>query len=201
MVDKTKDQVDEDQDSEQGSEDENNENENASDKEKEPEAPLTFPRMVGDREFQTPEELQEHVKQLKELAKAGTEILKKAGKTSKAPSQKKVLSEMVAAVLNENMTDELKAKVSGIEEDSRIAVIFLKESGTFAYPTPKAREGGTSGGPRGGRTLVVDGKEYPSAKNARDTLHPEESAKQQNRKTIINFLRKDGKHTIDKDQE
>jgi len=160
---------------------------------------ISFPRKIGDNTFQTPEEMQAFLDKMTASTKEARQVLK-AVRPGRPPSQKKVLAEATADILNKHMTKDLREKLGTIDEDIAIRVMFEKETSTFVAPTPKPREGGDGGGPRGGRPLVVDGKEYPSAKNARDTLHTDTVGNQQNRKAIISYLR--GKeHTIEKDQD
>ena len=159
----------------------------------------SFPRKIGDNIFNTPEEMQSFLDKMTADTKEARQVLK-AVRPGRPPSQKKVFAEATAEILNKHMTKDLREKLAALDEDTPIRITFEKATGTFVAPTPKAREGGGGGGPRGGRELVVDDKAYPSAKNARDTLHTDTTGNQQNRKAIISYLR--GKdHKIEKDQE
>ena len=152
---------------------------------------VEYPRTIGDKVFQTPQELEEYSKQLNDLNKEVKAIVK-ASKPGRPVSQKKVISTAVADFLNEDMSDDLRLALMKIEGDF-ILRLNIKD-GVFAMPVAATRAEG-SGGNRGGRKVNVDGTEYPSAKNARDTLHPDMKDKQQNFKTIVKYL--EGKeHTV-----
>jgi hypothetical protein len=158
---------------------------------------VEYPREINGIIYNTPEELKAYADSLKEAAKATREALKEIGAVGKAPSQRKVFAELVSRVLNENASNELMEKLSEVEEDTSIRIVFNKSTGMFEYPVQKSSGGSGEGAPRGGKPLTVDGVEYPSARNARDTLHPDMVGKSQNRQAIINFLKhEDRGHTV-----
>lgn len=152
-----------------------------------------FPRTIGGHVFQTPEELKKYSEEITAQQKEVKAILKEAGKVGRPVSVKRVTSEAIASVLNDNMSEELLEKLEALTEDTAIRITYNPTTQVFSFPTVKS--GGGGGGSRGGKTLNVDGVDYPSAKNARDTLHPDTKDKQQNRRAIIAYL-KNEKHTI-----
>jgi hypothetical protein len=158
-----------------------------------------FERTIGGRTFHSPEELMAYVAEMDAALKSEKSFLKEKGLVAtRAPSQRRVLAEHVANILNENMTDELRAELEKAGEDTAIRVMFMSEDNSFVYPAPKASSSNGSGttGSRG-VPLTVDGTEYPSAKNARDTLHPAMKDQNQNRKSIIAYLKKENHEVIE----
>ena len=156
---------------------------------------VEFPKTVGDLVFNTPEELASYVKDLQEKTSAAKAVLKTLPKAPRPTSQRKAIADLVSAVLNEHANTDLMERVTSLEETTAIRIVFNIESGQFEAPVTKTRESGTGTGTRTGSPLTVDGVEYPSAKNARETLYPDTIGKQQNKKSIISFLSGKG-HTV-----
>lgn len=152
-----------------------------------------FPREINGIVFQTPDELAEYAKTISELQKEVKNILKTSGKVGRPPSQKKVMAEAVSVILNENPSAVLNELLDKLTEDTPIRVMFDTTSQQFISPVVKTVTEGS--GTRGGKKLSVDGTEYPSAKNARETLHPDTEGKAQNRAAIITFLKAQG-HSV-----
>ena len=153
-----------------------------------PEVNIDFPKTIGDRTFQTPAELAEYAASLSAQLKEVNPIVK-ATKPGRPVSQKKVISTAVASFLNGNMSDELQSAVEKVEGDF-ILRLNLKD-GIFSIPVSAPRAEG-SGGNRGGRAVNVDGVNFPSAKNARDTLHPDMKEKSQNLQAVVKYLENQG---------
>ena len=160
------------------------------------EVDITFPRTVGDLVFQTPEEFKTYVEELDKNVKELKKVVK-ATKPGRPTSEKKKLSEAVAAFLNENMDDNIREQCSKIEEDFNLRLSLIK--GVFLIPVTKTREGG--GGNRGGRKITVDGQDYPSSKGARDTLYPEMKDKNQNYSAISKYLKNKGHEVVEHEAE
>jgi len=153
-----------------------------------------FPKTIAGKTFQTPQELADYAKELNDLNKEVKELVK-ATKPGRPASQKKLISTAVSDFLNENMSDDLRLALGKVEGDFNMR-LNLKD-GVFTMPVAAPRGEGT-GGNRGGRKIVVDGQEFPSAKNARDTLHPEMKDKSQNYKAIVKYLQNE-KHEVVED--
>jgi len=156
-----------------------------------PEVSVSFPQTIGDITFQTPEELAEYAAKLDKQLKEMKPIVK-ATKPGRPASQKKQVSEAVAKFLNSEMDDELQAAIANVEDNFVLRLNL--SNGTFSLPVSAPRAEG-SGGNRGGRAISVDEKDYPSAKNARDTLHPDMKDKSQNYAAIVKYLEAQG-HTV-----
>ena len=152
---------------------------------------IDFPKTIGDRTFQTPAELAEYAASLSAQLKEVNPIVK-ATKPGRPVSQKKAISNAVAGFLNDTMSDELQSALEKVEGDF-ILRLSLKD-GVFSMPVSAPRAEG-SGGNRGGRSVNVDGVDYPSAKNARDTLHPDMKDKSQNLQAVVKYLENQG-HTV-----
>jgi hypothetical protein len=162
----------------------------------------SFPRTIGEKTFYSAEELQQYIAQLDALRSESRGALKEMGISvpgGRAPSQRKQLAESLAGVINDNRDafSSVFEMVSQLEEDTSIRVEYNKETGMFRYPTPTKSGEGTGSGGRRAEPLNVDGKEYPSAKGARDTLHPEMVGKSQNRTSIISYLKREGHNVAD----
>lgn len=153
----------------------------------------SFPRTIGGRVYKTPEELAVRVKELKDGAKELASYLKTS--KTRVPSPRRILAEKVIEILNANM-GAFKDVITKFEAGSKVSssIKYDVETKTFSY--------GSSSGGGGGqkRTLTVDGKEYPSAKAAREQLHPETKGDQQNRKSIISYLESKNHKIPDKDK-
>ena len=147
-----------------------------------------FPKTIEGKVFNTADELKEHVAKLTAQAKEGREYLR-VNKPSRPASPGKALGDPMTVILNANADMVSKAKAYGKEFVLRIT--WNHETGKFE---PKLAKSGSGGGV--GQSLTVDGKEFPSAKAARDTLHPEDKDKSQGRQAIINMLKNQYKHTV-----
>jgi len=156
-----------------------------------PEVNTDFPKTVGDRTFQTPAELAEYASNLRNQLKEVGPIVK-ATKPGRPVSQKKQISTAVATFLNSEMTDELRVAIAKVEGDFILRLSMT--DGVFSMPVAATRGEG-SGGNRGGRAINVDGVDFPSAKNARDILHPDMKNKSQNYDAIVKYLENE-KHKV-----
>ena len=155
---------------------------------------ITFPRTINNIIFNTPEELRKYATELQERLKSVKSVVKAVGgSATRTPSAKKLLIEALCKIINENMSDETKEKLGALTENTKISIHYDVTEKVFTIPTPKTREGGSGG--KGGSPMTVDGKDYPSAKAARETLYPDEKGKQKNRQSTIAFL-KSKNHTV-----
>tara|TARA_Y100000310_G_C20540212_1_gene742878 strand:- start:10 stop:558 length:549 start_codon:yes stop_codon:yes gene_type:complete len=155
---------------------------------------ITFPRTVNGKVFNTPEELRKYATELQENLKAMKDVIKQTGGSkTRAPSVKKQIIEALTTLLNANMSDELKGKMAEFKENVKFSMNYDITEKQFTVPTPKVREPGEGG--KRGQQMTVDGKDYMSAKSARETLYPDEKGKQKNRAATIAFLKGKG-HTI-----
>ena len=147
----------------------------------------TFPVTIGDRTFNSAEELKSWSDELAELSRTAKAAVK-GTKVEKAPTPRKMISEAVSSVLNEHMTDELREALEKLTEDAGVRVIYNVDSNTFSAPVTAKRAAGSGTGGGVGQKMTVDGREFSSAKLARDTLYPDMKEKSQNRETIKKFL-------------
>lgn len=156
--------------------------------------PAEWPRRVGELTFHTPAELEEYVKKLRETVKTEAAFLK--GKKPKAVSQKTKSHQAMADFINANMPEDLKAILVEVKEDFPLRLRWYPELGQVGVPVTKQPTRSSNGTGGGAQPLIVDETEYPSAKKARDTLHPDMKEKSQNRETIIKYLRGQ-KHAVE----
>ena len=149
---------------------------------------IDFPKTIGDRTFQTPAELAEYAASLSAQLKEVNPIVK-ATKPGRPVSLKKQVTTAVCTFINNNMDESLSDSIAALEEETIIRLTI--SDGIVSIPvSPKRTEG--SGGNRGGRAVNVDGVDYPSAKNARDTLHPDMKEKSQNLQAVVKYLKNQG---------
>jgi len=159
--------------------------------EKESDPQVEFPQTIGGKVYNTVEELKAYVDEITKIQKEVNTVLKTAGKVGRPASQKRVVSELVSSILNQNMSEELTTKLANLKEDTSVRIMYNPKDKIFSFPPIKT---GGGGGTRS-KPLTVDGIEYTSAKKARETLHSDTVGKQQNRASIITFL-KNEKHTV-----
>ncbi len=164
----------------------------ATETKEQPEVNTTFPQTIGDKTFQTPGELAEYAASLSKLM-AEVKPIVKATKPGRPTPQKKLVSTAVAEFLNSEMDDVLREAIGKVEGDFMLR-LNLSE-GKFSMPVAAPRAEG-SGGNRGGRAINVDEQDYPSAKNARDTLHPDMKEKSQNYDAIVRYLQAQGHNVV-----
>ena len=153
-----------------------------------PEVNIDFPKTIGDRTFQTPAELAEYAASLSAQLKEVNPIVK-ATKPGRPVSLKKQVTTAVCTFINNNMDDKLSASLAELDEETIIRLTI--NDGVVSMPVAAKRTEG-SGGNRGGRAVNVDGVDYPSAKNARDTLHPDMKEKSQNLQAVVKYLENQG---------
>ena len=160
-----------------------------------PKSEEVWPRKVGDKTFHSAQELETYLSDLKEQIKAARDVL--GGKPTRALSAKKIAIEKVIEFLN---TGKLPEEITKMDETYAIRIMWNSDNGKFEVPVKAPTQPRAPGeGVGRGSPLVVDGKSYPSAKAAREQLYPDTAGRDQNRQTIISYLKTKG-HVVLEDK-